>query len=269
MPNRIIKESICSSESLNELSWFEEVVFYRLIVNCDDYGCFDARTPILKARLFPLKSVTEKQITDALHKLATAGIVRLYEYEQKPYLQFSSWAQHQQMRAQKHKFPEPDITCNQMISDDIRCSSRARNPIQSESNPNPNPNPKLYSSLFLEFWKVYPRKADKISANKAWTARIKDGVSAEEIIKGAEAYAVKVAGTEEKYIKMPATFLNAGSYENDPMTAEERAIQEWVAKEHEEPDPPKVVSPSPEYLECVRLMKEQKERERGVPVGKG
>jgi len=152
MPNRIIKESICSSESVNELSWFEEVVFYRLIVNCDDYGCFDARPPILKARLFPLKSVTEKQLSDALYKLATAGIVRLYEYEQKPYLQFSSWAQHQQIRARKHKFPEPDdingnhlisddINCNQMISDDYNCSSRARNPIQSESNPNPNPNP--------------------------------------------------------------------------------------------------------------------------------
>ena len=54
MPNRILKESICSSDSINELSWFEECLFYRLIVNCDDYGRFDGRTAIIKNRLFPL-----------------------------------------------------------------------------------------------------------------------------------------------------------------------------------------------------------------------
>lgn len=42
MPNRIIKESICVSESIDSLSWFDEVFFYRLIVNCDDYGRLDA-----------------------------------------------------------------------------------------------------------------------------------------------------------------------------------------------------------------------------------
>ena len=36
MPNRILKESVCTSDSVNKLSWFEEVLFYRLIVNCDD-----------------------------------------------------------------------------------------------------------------------------------------------------------------------------------------------------------------------------------------
>lgn len=138
MPNRIIKESICTSDTIDQLSWFEEVFFYRLIVNCDDYGRFDARPAILKARLFPLKSVTEKQIIDALNKLSTVGIVALYEYDGRPYLQLVTWEKHQQIRAKKSKYPAPDEACNQMISNDIKCS---RNPIQSESNPNPNPNP--------------------------------------------------------------------------------------------------------------------------------
>lgn len=138
MPNRIIKESICSSETIDQLSWFEEVFFYRLIVNCDDYGRFDARPAILKARLFPLKSVTEKQISDALNKLSTVGIVTVYEYDGRPYLQLVTWDKHQQIRAKRSKYPTPDDTCNQSKSDDIKCP---RNPIQSESNPNPNPNP--------------------------------------------------------------------------------------------------------------------------------
>lgn len=133
MPNRILKESICSSDTINQLNWMEEVCWYRLIVNCDDYGRFDARPQILKSRLFPLKdSITLKSIESVVKKLATVGLVTLYEYEGRPYIQLSTWDDHQQIRAKKSKYPAPDINCNQMISSDIKCY---RNPIQSESNP--------------------------------------------------------------------------------------------------------------------------------------
>ena len=143
MPNRIIKESICASDSVDMLSWFEEVFFYRLIVNCDDYGRMDACPPILRARLFPLKTVTDKQIESALKSLRTAGIVYLYEVDGKPFLQLRTWEKHQTIRAKKSKFPEPpeeevsdiiddtyESNCMQMNTDARKCS---RNPIQSES----------------------------------------------------------------------------------------------------------------------------------------
>ena len=76
MPNRIIKESICTSDTIDGLSWFEEVFFYRLMVNVDDYGRLDARPAILKARMFPLKTnVSEKTIAETLSKLESAGAV--------------------------------------------------------------------------------------------------------------------------------------------------------------------------------------------------
>ncbi|MBP3312468.1 MAG: transcriptional regulator, partial [Butyricicoccus sp.] len=104
MPNRIIKESVCSSDSLDRLSWFEEVFFYRLIVNCDDYGRMDARLPILRAKLFPLKTITDKQIDAALKSLRTAGIVYLYEVDGKPFLQLRTWEKHQAVRAKKSRY---------------------------------------------------------------------------------------------------------------------------------------------------------------------
>ena len=138
MPNRILKESICTSDTLDELTWMEEVFWYRLIVNCDDYGRFDARPAILRSRLFPLKSsVTEKNVKEILNKLSTVGLVILYEYEDKPYLQLATWDRHQQIRAKKSKYPTPDDSCSHLISDDIKCP---RNPIQSESNPNRESN---------------------------------------------------------------------------------------------------------------------------------
>ena len=136
MPNRIIKESICSSESIASLSDFQEVFFYRLIVNCDDYGRMDARPAILRARLFPLRDrLTFKDIQSVLQALADAGCVEFYMVDGKPYLRLPAWEVHQQIRAKKSKYPEPEYTCNQMISDDIKCP---RNPIQSESESNPN-----------------------------------------------------------------------------------------------------------------------------------
>lgn len=142
MPNRIIKESICTSDSIAELNWFEEVLFYRLIVNCDDYGRFDGRTAVVKNRLFPLKdSVTAKAVEAAVNKLVTVGLVTLYYFEGKPYLQLPTWDKHQTVRAKKSKYPSPEQGVN---ASEIICKQMNANVpvIQSESESNPNPNPK-------------------------------------------------------------------------------------------------------------------------------
>ena len=124
MPNRIIKESICVSEDIDALSWFEEVVFYRLLVNCDDFGRYDGRPAVIKGKLFPLKEekLKTRDLTIALNKLAKIGLIAFYNGGR--YLYVTKWDQHQNRRAAKSKFPDPvasDITCNQMQSDDINC----------------------------------------------------------------------------------------------------------------------------------------------------
>lgn len=139
MPNRIIKESVCTSESVDGLSWFEEVFFYRLIVNCDDYGRFDARPAVLKSRLFPLKErITLKEVSGALTKLADAGIVRLYKCDSKPYLYLPTWEVHQTIRAKRSRYPDPNAcesVCMQMQAD-VPVIQSNPNPIrESESNP--------------------------------------------------------------------------------------------------------------------------------------
>jgi len=120
MPNRTIKESICTSESLAQLTDFEENLFYKLIVNCDDYGRFDGRPTIIKSRCYPLRDrLTLKSIEEAISSLARVGCVELYEVDSKPYLHFPAWRFHQQIRAKYSKYPAPGSTRNHMISDDI------------------------------------------------------------------------------------------------------------------------------------------------------
>ncbi len=108
MPNRIIKESICYSDDIDRLSWFEEVVFYRLLVRCDDNGRLDARPSFLRSMLFATKQgVTDSSISDAVDKLASIGLVILYETGGKPFLFFPKWSVHQRVRNVRGKYPPP------------------------------------------------------------------------------------------------------------------------------------------------------------------
>ena len=156
MPNRILKESICTNEQIDKLSPFDEIVFYRLIVNADDYGIFDGRPSILRSRLFPLKDIRNSQIENAIHNLASVELVSTYDVDGKPFVRLLGWERNQQMRARKSKYPGPDgehlyadTVCNQLKSDDIKCP---RNPIQSESNPNPTSNPKAHARDGGDSW---------------------------------------------------------------------------------------------------------------------
>lgn len=137
MPNRIIKESIKLSDQIDRLSWFEEVVYYRLIVSADDYGCCDGRSIVLKNDLFPTKeNITKKAIEDAIRKLASVGLLHCYEVSGKPYLLFPTWEKHQRIRNKHRKYPEPPdgyltANCCQMSADCLP---------ELESNPNTNQN---------------------------------------------------------------------------------------------------------------------------------
>lgn len=107
MPNRMIKESICTSEQIDALTPFEETTFYRLMVNADDYGCFDGREKVLAARLYPLKTINPADMRAAVDRLEAVGLIARYTVEGREYLHFPTWFNHQRLRQTKHKFPPP------------------------------------------------------------------------------------------------------------------------------------------------------------------
>lgn len=66
-----------------------------------------------------------------------------------------------------------------------------------------------YTPEFDGFWGAYPRKIEKRSALRAWGARMKEGVSPDELTTAAEHYAedCRQQHTEPRFIKHAATFL--------------------------------------------------------------
>lgn len=228
MPNRIIKESICTSNEIDALKPEEEILFYRIIVNCDDFGRMDARLPILRAKCFPLRidSVKDKDIRAWMNTLIKQGLIFIYEVDGKEYLQMSTWEKHQQIRAKRSKYPAPDdglITSE--INGNHKISNVPENPIQSnlesESNPNPTSTQSTLKDRFETFWTAYPKKRSKGAAEKAW-AKIKPNEQLTgEILSALERAKTSADWQKDggQFIPYPATWLNAKGWEDDYTTS--------------------------------------------------
>lgn len=106
MPNRLLREGICTSDAIDVLSAEEEVFFYRLLVVSDDFGHMDGRPAILKAHCFPLKAAaTIKAIELWVSGLISKGMLARYTSGGKPYLAVLKW----EARVRTHpKYPLPN-----------------------------------------------------------------------------------------------------------------------------------------------------------------
>ena len=222
MPNRSLKESITTSETVDRLSLLAESFFYRLIVNCDDYGRMDARPAVLLARCFPLKIgiLHETDIQQALTELVNGDFIFLYQNGHE-FLQIKNWHSHQQIRAQRSKYPAPpDEDGNQLLAMDSGCS---RNPIQSESESQSesqsNPNP---AARFDLFWHKYPKKSAKQAAQKVWRKLNPDSETFAEITDGLQRAIASAqwAKDQGQYIPLAATWLNGRRWEDEPAPAQ-------------------------------------------------
>ena len=108
MPNRMLKESILSSEKFNSLTWFEQSTYIRLILLADDYGRLDGRDVILKSYCYPLDDkVTRSAISKAISHMVNVGLLQKYEVNNKPYLCFPNFGKYKRLRSKTSKYPEP------------------------------------------------------------------------------------------------------------------------------------------------------------------
>lgn len=94
--------------------------------------------------------------------------------------------------------------------------------------PDPDESPvttrAAYTAEFEAFWLAYPRREKKRDAFLAW-GRAKKRAKAAAITEGAAAYAKRVAGSDPKFIRHPATWLNGDSWLDEaPLT---KAAAKW------------------------------------------
>jgi hypothetical protein len=106
MPTRYLKSGVRDSESIDKLSPLAETLFYRLLVTVDDFGRFDARPAMIKANCFPIKdAVNVNKCRDLISELKQNGLIQVYFWGDKEYLQMCKWDN--KPRAQESKYPAP------------------------------------------------------------------------------------------------------------------------------------------------------------------
>ena len=161
MPNRILHESIKYCPKMEQLNWFEEVVYHRLTVTVDDYGCLDGRIVLLKNTLFPTREdISKDDIARAIEHMVALGLLRAYEAGGMPYLCFPAWEEEQRVRNKRRKFPAPPDEEEPLAAEDSPsaadggalfagekhltascCQLTAGCPPESNPYPYPYPNP--------------------------------------------------------------------------------------------------------------------------------
>src|SRR5690606_136681 len=154
---------------------------------------------------------------------------------------FHQWTEHQPTRAEVERRREearermrrrragaakPDANTTEHRSQDDRANtSRTAREVRHPDPTRPDLTTKEQTlplaplaepDLFAEFYAAYPRREDRKSAERAWKRVMKAKVDPRHVIAAAQRYAEQTRTTERRFIKLPATWLNAGAYDNEP-----------------------------------------------------
>lgn len=117
MPNRIIKDSIRTSRTVNAMTDFQFRVWVYLITYVDDYGRGSADPELIKGFVFPRrKRLSESDIEKTLAELAGMGCISLYDVDGESYFYFPNWGAHQRIQTKKSKYPAPDCDNSRLLT---------------------------------------------------------------------------------------------------------------------------------------------------------
>lgn len=232
MPNRIIREGILSSDSVNKLSAVEEVFYRRLMSVADDFGRYDGRPEVIAASCYPLRYGTIKTEEIELWKRACedAGLIRCYEVLGRSFLQIENFRQ--KTRAKSSKYPSPTDSIDPEI----------------EQPPNSNEGTLIDNSLpwnektasaaakermAIEIYGLYPKQVDRGHALKAIINAL-EKIDFEKLKQAVKRFADSCRGKDQTFIPSPRRWFEGERWDdkivqsNAQSSDEEIIDKEWA-----------------------------------------
>ena len=137
----------------------------------DDFGRFSANPKLVRAALYPLRldMYTDEDIIEHLKRCESAGLMRLYDVDTKPYLELSNFDQ--RTRAKRSKYPAPDGQMDAIGQPNgwhvaVKCpprDSRPRPDTETDTETDTDTETESgacfdYEIHFEELWNAYPQK---------------------------------------------------------------------------------------------------------------
>ena len=237
MPERIIRPGIRSSdkvaENIRNGGWLAQVFYDWLLTVVDDFGRYDARPALLRSEVFPILQdmVREADVSRCLAACEKAGLIRLYAYDGKAYLEVTKWRQ--RLRAAKSKWPAPPrVTVDVRHPHDIVVTMPTETETETETEPptparggggrvrsagKTEPTAAVFPSGFASFWAAWPahqRKKGRSKCAAFWT-RKKLEPMADVVVAAVHRFRVSPDWQREggRFIPGPEPWLNDESWE--------------------------------------------------------
>jgi len=231
---RSILPNFYRSEDVGAMVWDTRLIFIGLWSYVDDNGVGRDVERLIAADLFPYDEArdTLARLSRGLQTLCDGGQIVRYSIDGKPLLFVVEWDAYQRVdRPAKCRYERP--TCeNAIINERIATPSRGcrdtlatgegekgrRGEGEKGLNTLAPAAPKRPSEPagFIDFWAVYPKRADKGHARTAYATAART-VGVDAILAGAQRLAADPNLPEAKFIPNASTWLRGERWDDGPL----------------------------------------------------
>ena len=227
MRARWLKPEFFTDKKVAEAGPIAALVYQALWCMADDGGTAPCDPDTIKAQMFyRWSAVGVPDISGALQVLSDMRRIARYEVGDDSYARILTWKKHQQVhKPSKFRYPKESQEHTSDGAAPVRHS-----PGTGESAVPASPHPRLLDTQtpkerdiesdarFDRAWSLYPRRAggnSRTLALKAWTARVRSGVSPDDMLAGVERYAAFVRATGKEgteFVKQAASFFGPAAH---------------------------------------------------------
>lgn len=236
---RSLKPEFWADEDLADLPRDARLLYAGLWNLADEHARIRGRADYVKGQLFPYDDDLDAQAIDGLLKqLADIGKVIRYSIEGRQYIFLPNLGKHQRLEPERVPSKLPPPPESQPRADE---SASGADSSENDARSNSLSYGMGFSSLsslgnmehggaartsaradaFERFWGIYPRKADKQHARKAWDKAIKH-TDPDAICAGAERYRDD-PNRDPAFTAHASTWLNGARWADDPLPPRSRA----------------------------------------------
>lgn len=217
---RMIDPNFWRDEKLAQCTYMERLLFQGLWTFAEDNGVGRASPMLIKADIFPYDTLRASDIESSLAKLASLGLILLYEIDEQKYYLVINFLKHQVInKPSKCYLPEPLPEHYDTTTTPLRPNIKEVN-IREEKI-----SKRTLDDFFEMIWKSYPRKEGKGQVSyKQKETLYKIGL--DEMSRAVERYKISKQGVENKYLKQGSTFFNSGYIDYLDSNYEEPQIEQ-------------------------------------------
>ncbi|WP_440997659.1 hypothetical protein [Arhodomonas sp. SL1] len=250
---RTIKPGFWTHEDLSELPPETHMLAAALLNYADDEGYFNANPKLVKAACCPLRE-DSVSVQESLTRLAAIGFIRLGTgSDGKRYGHIPTFQRHQRVNRPRPSeiatreiawdgapgdscppLTEDSVNDHGTITDDSMGEGKGMEGKGTTSAPSgageeakrSGPNRAAYPEEFEQAWSLYPKRDGgnpKAKALKAWRARRKAGIPAEDLQAGVGRYARYVRARSKEgtpYVMQTATFFGPDEHWRESWSAD-------------------------------------------------